>query len=99
MEVPSVLTVGMHRILFLSDIWPAGYPVNPKTGYRISGRKPDIATPIFFLALFEEKTYRKSFDPLNISRIFSIRPDIRQGNLVSGRIPDIKKRPDYPVHP
>jgi hypothetical protein len=30
-------------------------------------------------------------------------PDIRQGNLVSGRIPDIKKRPDhpagYPLHP
>jgi hypothetical protein len=21
---------GMHRILFLPDIWPAGYPANPK---------------------------------------------------------------------
>jgi hypothetical protein len=34
----------MHRILFLPDIRPAGYPVNPKAGYRISGkgRIPDI---------------------------------------------------------
>jgi hypothetical protein len=35
--------------------------------------------------------------------IFSIRSDIRQSNPVSGRIPDIKKSPDfpagYPVHP
>jgi hypothetical protein len=62
---------------------------------------------IFFLALFEEKL-NKLLDQLNISRISGIRPDIRQGNLVSGRIPDIKKgriiRPDirptgYPVHP
>jgi hypothetical protein len=38
--------VGMHRILFLPDNRPAGYPANPKTGYpanpkagyRISGR-------------------------------------------------------------
>jgi hypothetical protein len=28
----------MHRILFLPDIRPAGYPANPKAGYRISGR-------------------------------------------------------------
>jgi hypothetical protein len=29
----------MHRILFLPDtgIRPAGYPANPKAGYRISG--------------------------------------------------------------
>jgi hypothetical protein len=33
----------MHRILLLPDIWPAGYPANPKAGYpvragyRISG--------------------------------------------------------------
>jgi hypothetical protein len=26
--------LGMHRILFLPDIWPAGYPANPKAGYR-----------------------------------------------------------------
>jgi hypothetical protein len=34
----------MHRILFLPDIRPAGYPANPKAGYRISGkgRIPDI---------------------------------------------------------
>jgi hypothetical protein len=38
----------MHRILLLPDIRPAGYPVNPKAGYRISGqisgkgRIPDI---------------------------------------------------------
>jgi hypothetical protein len=53
-------------------------------------------------------------DQLNISRISGypalpdIQPDIRQCNLVSGWIPDIKKgriiRPDirpagYPVHP
>jgi hypothetical protein len=30
--------LGMHRILFLPDIRPAGYPANPKAGYRISGR-------------------------------------------------------------
>jgi hypothetical protein len=24
----------MHRILFLPDIQPAGYPANPKAGYR-----------------------------------------------------------------
>jgi hypothetical protein len=36
--------IGMHRILFLLDIRPAGYPGNPKAGYRISGkgRIPDI---------------------------------------------------------
>jgi hypothetical protein len=36
--------LGMHRILFLPDIRPAGYPANPKAGYRISekGRIPDI---------------------------------------------------------
>jgi hypothetical protein len=28
----------MHRILFLPDIQPTGYPGNPKAGYRISGR-------------------------------------------------------------
>jgi hypothetical protein len=34
----------MHRILFLPDIRPAGYPDTPKAGYRISGkgRIPDI---------------------------------------------------------
>jgi hypothetical protein len=34
----------MHRILFLPDIWPAGYPADPKAGYRISGKGqiPDI---------------------------------------------------------
>jgi hypothetical protein len=34
-----VLFLGMHRIpvLFLPDIRPAGYPANPKAGYRISG--------------------------------------------------------------
>jgi hypothetical protein len=30
--------LGMHRILFLPDIRPAGYPAYPKAGYRISGR-------------------------------------------------------------
>jgi hypothetical protein len=68
---------------------------------------------IFFLALFEVELH-KFLDKLTISRISGypalpdIRPDIRLGNLVSGRIPDIKKgpiiRPDirpagYPVHP
>jgi hypothetical protein len=62
-----------------------------------------IFVQIFFLALFEEKLY-KLLDQLNISRISGI----RQGNLVSGRIPDIKKgriirsdiRPaGYLVHP
>jgi hypothetical protein len=60
---------------------------------------------IFFLALFEEKQ-NKLLDQLNISQIsvltgtgYPALPDIRQGNLVSGRIPDIKKdglsgRPD-----
>jgi hypothetical protein len=34
----------MHRILFLPDIRPAGYPANQKAEYRISGkaRIPDI---------------------------------------------------------
>jgi hypothetical protein len=34
----------MHRILFLPDIRMAGFPANPKVGYRISGkgRIPDI---------------------------------------------------------
>jgi hypothetical protein len=34
----------MHRILFLPDIRLAGYPVNKKAGYQISGkgRIPDI---------------------------------------------------------
>jgi hypothetical protein len=41
---PFWLDLGMHRILFLPDIRPAGYPANPKAGYRISGkgRIPDI---------------------------------------------------------
>jgi hypothetical protein len=34
----------MHRILFLPDIRPAGNPVNPKAGYRISGRMLDLTT-------------------------------------------------------
>jgi hypothetical protein len=48
--MPSIL--GMHRILFLPDIRPAGYPANPKAGYRISGwisgkgRIPDILPDI-----------------------------------------------------
>jgi hypothetical protein len=39
----------MHRILFLPDIRPAGYPANPKAGYRISGkgRIPDIRPDIW----------------------------------------------------
>jgi hypothetical protein len=65
-----------------------------------------IFCAIFFLSLFEEKLNKLS-DQLNISRIsgrISILPDIlypalpgtgtgthRQFNLVSGRIPDIKK--------
>jgi hypothetical protein len=38
----------MHRILFLPDIRPAGYPANLKAGYRISGkgRIPDIRPDI-----------------------------------------------------
>jgi hypothetical protein len=28
----------MHRIQFLPDIRPTGYPADPKAGYRISGR-------------------------------------------------------------
>jgi hypothetical protein len=31
------LKLGMHWILFLPDIRPAGYPDNPKARYRISG--------------------------------------------------------------
>jgi hypothetical protein len=36
--------IGMHRILFSPNIRLAGYPVNLKAGYRISGkgRIPDI---------------------------------------------------------
>jgi hypothetical protein len=36
--------LGMHRILFLPYIRPAGYPVHSKAGYRISGEGliPDI---------------------------------------------------------
>jgi hypothetical protein len=65
----------------------------------------------FFLALFEGKLH-KFLDLLSISRIsgrifgYPALLDIRQGNLVSGQIPDIKNgriiRPDirqYPVHP
>jgi hypothetical protein len=55
---------------------------------------------IFFPALFEGKL-NKLFDNLTSAgypALPDIRPDIRQGNLVSGRIPDIKKgqiiRPD-----
>jgi hypothetical protein len=43
----------MHRILFLPDIRLAGYPANPKAGYRISGwpdirliQKPDTGYPV-----------------------------------------------------
>jgi hypothetical protein len=57
-----------------------------------------------FLAFFEENL-NKLLDQLNISRIsglipirYPALPDIRQSNLVSGWIPDIKKgriiRPD-----
>jgi hypothetical protein len=31
-------------VLFLPDIRPAGYPVNPKAGYRISGRIHGLTT-------------------------------------------------------
>jgi hypothetical protein len=30
-----LVKVGMHRIVFLPDIRPAGYPANQKAGYRI----------------------------------------------------------------
>jgi hypothetical protein len=46
----DVLILGMHRILFLPDIRPAGYPANPKAGYpvragyRISGRILGLTT-------------------------------------------------------
>jgi hypothetical protein len=68
---------------------------------------------IFFHAFFEGKL-NKFLYWLIIRRIsgrisgYPALPDIRQGNLVSGRIPDIKKGriilPDirpagYPVHP
>jgi hypothetical protein len=83
----------------------AGYPAGRISGYSKS-RIPDIRTDtwldkniigkyqvIFFLALFEEKL-NKLLVQLNISRISGrisgIRP-YRQGNLVSGRIPDLKK--------
>jgi hypothetical protein len=44
----------MHRILILPDIRPAGYPAEPKAGYRISGRIsvkgriPDIRPDTWF---------------------------------------------------
>jgi hypothetical protein len=44
----------MHRIVFLPDIRPAGYPANSKAGYRISGRIsgkgriPDIRPDTWF---------------------------------------------------
>jgi hypothetical protein len=69
----------MHRILFLPDIRPAGYPANPKAGYQISsrisgnGRIPDI----------RPDTWLDNY-------IFG---KISKGNLVSGRIPNIKKGP------
>jgi hypothetical protein len=60
---------------------------------------------ILFLGLFEGELH-KFFDKFNISRIsgYPALPDIRQGNLVSGQIPDIKKGriiwpAGYPVHP
>jgi hypothetical protein len=31
----NVFILGMHRILFLPDTRPAGYPVNPKAGWAI----------------------------------------------------------------
>jgi hypothetical protein len=40
LEVKIWIILGMHRILFLPDIRPAGYPANPKAGYMISGRIP-----------------------------------------------------------
>jgi hypothetical protein len=40
----SIFSLGMHRILILPDIWPAGYPANPIAGYRISGRILDLTT-------------------------------------------------------
>jgi hypothetical protein len=43
-QYETVRDLGMHQILFSTDIRPAGYPANPKAGYRISvkGRIPDI---------------------------------------------------------
>jgi hypothetical protein len=45
------IQLGMHRILFLPDIRPAGYPANSKAGYRMSGkgRIPDIGYPAGWL--------------------------------------------------
>jgi hypothetical protein len=45
--------VGMHRILFLRDIRPAGYPANPQAGYRISGRILGFTTT--FLVKYQTK--------------------------------------------
>jgi hypothetical protein len=44
---------------------------------------------IFFLALFKEKV-NLLWDQVPVIWYLAL-PDIRQGNLISGRIPDIKK--------
>jgi hypothetical protein len=49
-KLKQKVELGMHRILFLPDIRPAGYPANPKAGYpvragyRISGRILGLTT-------------------------------------------------------
>jgi hypothetical protein len=66
----------MHRILFLPDIRPAGYPANPKAGYRISGSgripdirpdlrtdiRPDICLDNYIFGKIKNKVFFKSFN-------------------------------------
>jgi hypothetical protein len=50
--------LGMHRILILPDIRPAGYPAKPKAGYRISGRIIGLTT--LFLVKYQINLLKQS---------------------------------------
>jgi hypothetical protein len=56
--------VGMHRILFLQDIRPAGYPANPKAGYRISGRISGLILDLdnYIFGKISSKFFKNSFN-------------------------------------
>ena len=61
------LIIGMHRILILPDIRPAGYSANLKTGCRISGYFLHL-----YLIIVGEKKFTNSYFVLRYRRLYVI---------------------------
>jgi hypothetical protein len=65
----------MHRIPFLPDNRPAGYPANPTAGYRISGRILGLTT--ILLVKYQIHLYPAGQSDIRLDTGYPKRPDIR----------------------